>query len=266
MGSVPFLLVALGGTVLVAAGVSFPFASRGGRYRALPGWILSWTLFAALLAGLPRAPKGIALTVLGALMFVALREYFFLAPVRPQDRWAILVAYLAIPAVQVAVYRNLYGAFLAAVLLALFLVMPALLSVRPAQPGLFDSLGRVLLGLMAFVFCAGHLGWIATGPVGRPELFGILVLASELPQRLTGRVRLGESVAMPLLGIGAAAALGAGIAVWLAPLVLGLVLLGVGAALIGKGVNTLREHLYLVPEKTKQTLKEDKEWLRQKVT
>jgi hypothetical protein len=56
------------------------------------------------------------------------------------------------------------------------------------------------------------------------------------------------------------------IAVWLVPLLLGLVLAGVGAALIMKGVKTLREHLSWVPEKTKQTLKEDKEWLRQKVT
>jgi hypothetical protein len=56
------------------------------------------------------------------------------------------------------------------------------------------------------------------------------------------------------------------IAVWLVPLLLGLVLLAVGAVLIAKGVNTLREHLTLVPEKTKQTLKEDREWLRQKVT
>ena len=55
------------------------------------------------------------------------------------------------------------------------------------------------------------------------------------------------------------------IAVWLVPLLLGLVLAGVGAALISKGINTLREHLDLVPE-TRQTLKEDKEWLRQKVT
>jgi hypothetical protein len=56
------------------------------------------------------------------------------------------------------------------------------------------------------------------------------------------------------------------IAVWLVPLLLGMALLGIGAALIAKGVNTLRERLNLVPEKTKQTLKEDKEWLRQKVT
>ena len=56
------------------------------------------------------------------------------------------------------------------------------------------------------------------------------------------------------------------IAAWLVPLLLGLALLAVGAVLISKGVNTLREHLSLVPEKTKQTLKEDREWLRQKVT
>jgi hypothetical protein len=56
------------------------------------------------------------------------------------------------------------------------------------------------------------------------------------------------------------------IAVWLVPLLLGLVLAGVGAALIAKGIDTLRRHLNLVPEKTKQSLKEDREWLRQKVT
>jgi hypothetical protein len=56
------------------------------------------------------------------------------------------------------------------------------------------------------------------------------------------------------------------IAVWLVPLLLGLVLAAVAAALIAKGTRALREHLSLVPEKTKQTLKEDREWLRQKVT
>jgi len=56
------------------------------------------------------------------------------------------------------------------------------------------------------------------------------------------------------------------IAVWLVPLLLGVVLAGVGAVLIMKGVKTLREHMNLMPEKIKQTLKEDKEWLRQKVT
>ena len=56
------------------------------------------------------------------------------------------------------------------------------------------------------------------------------------------------------------------IAVWLVPLLLGLVLAGAGAVLIAKGIHTLRDHFNLVPEKTKQTLKEDREWLRQKIT
>jgi hypothetical protein len=56
------------------------------------------------------------------------------------------------------------------------------------------------------------------------------------------------------------------IAVWLVPLLLGLVLAAIGASLMAKGMKTLREHLNLVPEKTKQTLKEDREWLRQKIS
>jgi uncharacterized membrane protein YqjE len=56
------------------------------------------------------------------------------------------------------------------------------------------------------------------------------------------------------------------IALWLAPLLLGLVLAGAAAILIMKGIRTLRDHATLIPEKTKQTLKEDREWLRQKVT
>jgi hypothetical protein len=56
------------------------------------------------------------------------------------------------------------------------------------------------------------------------------------------------------------------IAVWLVPLLLGLALAAIAATLIAKGINTLHEHFNVVPEKTRQTLKEDREWLRQKVT
>ena len=56
------------------------------------------------------------------------------------------------------------------------------------------------------------------------------------------------------------------IAVWLVPLLLAVVLSAAGAVMIAKGIQTLREKFNLVPQKTKQTLKEDREWLRQKVT
>ncbi|HEY0007213.1 MAG TPA: phage holin family protein [Tepidisphaeraceae bacterium] len=52
---------------------------------------------------------------------------------------------------------------------------------------------------------------------------------------------------------------------WIAPLIVGLVLGIVGYVLIQKGISTFKEQS-LVPEKTTQSLKEDKQWLQDKVT
>jgi len=204
-------------TVVVCAALALPLARRGGRYRALPGWVAFSVSFAVLLFALTRIPLAAGLVLLGAVMFGALREYFFVAPVRPRDRRAILVCYLTIPVVLVPVYFGSYGAFLAGVLLSLLLVQPTALSLGTPAPGLLDALGRVLLGLLVFVFCAAHLGWMARWGSGRLELFGVLVLASELPQRLLGRVRSGEPKARPLMGVLLSAVLSCGLAAWLTP-------------------------------------------------
>jgi predicted CDP-diglyceride synthetase/phosphatidate cytidylyltransferase len=219
VAALPDMALVLAVAVLVAAGVALPLASRGGRFRALPGWVAFWAFFAGLLVLLSKVPIVAGLVVLGAVMFGSMRDYFFLAPMRPRDRWAILVAYLTIPAVLVPVYTGSYGAFLAGVLLSLLLIQPAALSVGTPQPGLLDALGRVLLGLLVFVFCAGHLGWMAQWEGRRPdgllELFGILVLGSELPQRIAGRLRPGEAVLRPLAGIVGGIVAAAGLALWL---------------------------------------------------
>jgi phosphatidate cytidylyltransferase len=212
----PEMVLALAATVLGAAAVALPVASRGGRFRGLPGWVGWWGLFALLLVLMSRLPSMWSLGLLGVVTFVALREYFFMAPVRPQDRWAILVAYLTLPACLWAVSVQSYGLFLATVLLSLFLVLPAMLSLGEAQPGLLDSMGRVLLGLLVFVFCTAHLGWISLHPEGWLELFGILVLVNELPQRLAGRIRPGTRW-RPLGGMVLGAVLAASLAGWLGP-------------------------------------------------
>ena len=51
---------------------------------------------------------------------------------------------------------------------------------------------------------------------------------------------------------------------WLGPLIVGGVVAAIGAALTSKGIKTLKEQSF-VPEKTVQTLKEDKQWLQGKV-
>ncbi|HEX5042170.1 MAG TPA: hypothetical protein VFV75_04640 [Candidatus Polarisedimenticolaceae bacterium] len=203
--------------VVLCAAVALPLAGRGGRFRALPGWVAFCVSFAVLLFALTRIPQAAGLSLLGVVMFGALREYFFVAPVRPRDRQAILLCYLTIPVVLVPIYFDAYGAFLAGVLLSLLLVQPTALSLGAPTPGLLDALGRVLLGLLVFVFCAAHLGWMARWGSGRLELFGVLVLASELPSRLLGRLRAGEPKGGPLLGLLLGAALSCGAAAWLAP-------------------------------------------------
>jgi hypothetical protein len=52
---------------------------------------------------------------------------------------------------------------------------------------------------------------------------------------------------------------------WIAPLIVGLAVAVVGYVLIQKGISTLKNES-LVPEKTTQSLKEDKQWLQDKAT
>lgn len=54
------------------------------------------------------------------------------------------------------------------------------------------------------------------------------------------------------------------VAVWLAPLLVGLVLAGVGYSMIKKARETLR-HEGIAPRKTTESLQENKEWLKAKM-
>ncbi len=56
-----------------------------------------------------------------------------------------------------------------------------------------------------------------------------------------------------------------GVAVWLAPLIVGAVLAGIGWSLVQKALATLK-HESLTPEKTTQSLQENKEWLKEKIS
>jgi len=209
------LLIALGVAALAAV-VGRP---RGGRFRGLLPWVGFWLVFAGILVCLSRGPATLSLPLLGLLMFGSLKAYFSLAPVRPRDRYALLAAYLTIPFALYAGFHGHTSTFLATVPVVLFMLLPALLALGPAQDGLLDSLGRILFGLLLFVFCASHLGLMVRWRVpGLLELFAVLMLASELPQRLAGRFRQGTGWARPALGVLAgvvlATALGFGLGPW----------------------------------------------------
>ena len=211
MQGIPTLVTALVASLMVITPYALLMGRRGGRYRALPGWVGAWAQFAVLLVVLSRISKAISFPLLGAVMFVALKQFFFLTPLRPQDRWAILATYIAVPLALWPAWTGSFDLLSAATGIGLFLLIPVLLSVVPHQPGLLDSLGRVLLGVIVFVFCGAHLGLMTHQAPGRLELFGIVGLFADLPQRLTGRIRPGEERARPLLGLAVSVALASGL-------------------------------------------------------
>jgi predicted CDP-diglyceride synthetase/phosphatidate cytidylyltransferase len=218
--ALPDMVLILGGTVAVVALIALVVGGRGGRYRGLPGWAGFCVAFGALLVLLSRGPRVVSFLFLAALMAGSLRAFFFVAPVRAKDRYAILAAYLAVPFALLPAYRNEYQLFLALVPAGLILMLPVLLSFGSSHDGLLDSAGRILLGATFFVFCTAHLGLLVHQPAGRVELFGILALLSEFPSRILGRPRPGSGTLRPTIAfaVGAAAAMVAG---WLlAPSVL----------------------------------------------
>ena len=85
-----------------------------------------------------------------------------------------------------------------------------------------------------------------------------------------GAVALLGAIALLLFAVNALASLlskfmSPGIAVWLAPLIVGAILAGVGYSLITKALATLKQES-ITPQKTTQSLQENKEWLKEKIS
>jgi phosphatidate cytidylyltransferase len=217
MPVVPKLVWIFAATLAIVAPFAVLAGRRGGRYRALPGWIGAWAQFAILIVVLSRLGRNLSFPLLGVVMFVMLKQYFTLTPLRPQDRWAIWAAYLSIPLALWPTWSGSFGLLSAATVIGLFLLIPILLSIVPRQPGLLDALGRLLLGVLVFVFCAAHFGLMTQLYDGSLELFGIVALLADLPQRLTGRFRPGDESVQPLVGLVASVAIAAAAGALLAP-------------------------------------------------
>jgi len=217
LAGIPRIIWLLVGMLAASALLALATRRRGGRFRGLPGWVGFWAVFAGILISLSRLQAGISLTMLGLLMFAALRTYFFLAPVRPRDRYAMLAAYAAIPFALWAAWAG-SSTFLATTPVTLLLLFPVLLSAGPRHEGLLESMGRILFGAALFVFGAAHLGMLVRwDQPGLLELFGVLVLAAELPGRLTGRFRQGGGWARSTFGVAAGAVLASLTGFWAGP-------------------------------------------------
>jgi len=213
----PVMVLMLAAAILAAGIIALVARGRGGRFRGLPGWIGFWVVFGGILILLSRAPRWVSFPALAGLMFASLRALFYVAPLRPHDRYAILVVYASIPLALYPAWVGDRDLFLVVIPVSLFLALPMLLSFARDHSGLLDSVGRVLTGAVLFVFCLSHLGLMSHLPQGSIELFGVLVVSSELPTRLLWRSRPGGGVVRPLIGCLLGAVLGGGIGWLLGP-------------------------------------------------
>lgn len=105
----------------------------------------------------------LAIWVLAALCFAALREYFSLVDIRLQDRWSIWGAYLSIPFMIYLIQIDWYGMFIISIPVYAFLVTAFLATIGgDEKKGTVFSIGAIYFGLFLFVYCIGHLGYLAS--------------------------------------------------------------------------------------------------------
>lgn len=129
----------------------------------------------------------IGIWVLSIVCFSALREYFSLIDIRLQDRLAILVAYLSIPFMIYFIQVGWYGMFIISIPVYAFLVIPLLVTLGGKETqGTVFSIGAIQFGLFAFVFCLGHLGYLASFSTWMAAMVVINVLACDVISYFVG--------------------------------------------------------------------------------
>jgi len=104
----------------------------------------------------------VGIWVLGVMSFLSLREYFSMVDIRLQDRWAVLGAYLSIPFMIHYIQIHWYGLFIISIPVYAFLVVPFLITLGGKEiKGSILSTGIIDFGLFLFVYCIGHIGYLA---------------------------------------------------------------------------------------------------------
>ena len=159
----------------------------GGRLRPAAYCRYLWTFFLLFTVGEFFGYRA-GVWVLAALSFIGLREFFSLVDFRLQDRWAMLVAYLAIPFMFLLVGRDWYGFFIISIPVYAFQVMPFLVAVGGGnRDGMIFSIGAIDFGLFLFVYSVGHIAYLALLAAPLALLLVLGVTLCDLISHLLGR-------------------------------------------------------------------------------
>ena len=146
--------------------------------------VWSWWVMAALLAGAILAGWQATTLLFVVVSFIALREYLSLAPMRPEDRPIMLLAYLAIPASYAFVAVNIYMFYLVFIPVWMFLVLPFAMALRGETGGFLGRVATFHWGLVTCVFNLGFAALLmrtpdAEAPAGAAGLVFFLIVFTE---------------------------------------------------------------------------------------
>ena len=186
--------------ILAAATVATLWIERDTPETAPPSnlrqRVNSWWLMVLLFTAVVLIGHGAAVTFIGFVMFLGLKEYLSLIPTRRVDRPTLFWVYLTIPIQCAFAYTESYGLFIVFVPVWAYLFITMTLVVRGETTGFLRSIGMISFGLMIAVFALSHMAYLLVAgdrvnPVagGAGLLFFLIFMCqfNDVAQYVTGK-------------------------------------------------------------------------------
>lgn len=218
------------------------------QQRLRTWWIIVFLFGSAILLS-----SGVSLLFFGLISFLALKEFFTLAPTRRVDRNVLFYIYLCIPIQYMWAAMEWYGMFIIFIPVYMFLFVPMRMVLSGNTRGFLKAAGILHWGVMVTIFSISHLGYLLMLPdEGNPNgggaglvLFLVIVTQlNDVAQFIWGK-SMGRTKILPTVspgktwggflgGVGTTTVISLALAPWLTPLSPGLsVVAGIGIATFG---------------------------------
>ena len=166
----PNVLWALGGLFLILAVATLVVTvlrskgQAGGDFEEVVQRIQTWWLIVFLFSSAILLSSGVSLFFFGLISFLALKEFFTLAPTRRVDRKVLFYIYLAIPIQYLWAGITWYGMFIIFVPVYMFLFVPMRMVLTGHSKGFLKAAGILHWGVMVTIFSLSHLGYLLMLP------------------------------------------------------------------------------------------------------
>ena len=150
------------GILIIATIVVGLIARRRGAEatQELSARVRSWWWIVSLFTVTILIGRGMAVTFLGFISFLALKEFLSLVPTRRVDRTTLLWVYLAVPVQFYLAYINRYGLFIVFIPVWMFLFVSMTMALRGETEGFLRAVGIVSWGMMMTVFTLSHMAYL----------------------------------------------------------------------------------------------------------